>query len=1002
MIYNSTFKNRTNNFVFLLPTILLLSTVVSATVKPGHYSDLRGAGIGFTENKGQIADHEGNLRPDVLFTGDGGGTSLFIRNNGISYVLTKSDEMPEEAFQDPKYLEGLNYYSHRVDLDFVGCNAHAQVIKSDQVEGYKNFYLPHCSNGITHVNSYNTLLQKNIYNNIDIAYKGSKAEGLKYDFIVNPGGKVSDIVLRYSGQDALKIEDGNITLTTSLGQLNEFMPKVYQEVNGKIKDIKAKYKLNSDNNIVIEVGSYNKSLPLIIDPWVTYFGGSQMEFAYSITADAASNITFVGWVQSNNLPILGAFQGALSGTYDSFVSKMTAAGTLVWSTYYGGSNTEYAYGVHADPATNEIYFCGYTSSNNYPMGAAGGQTSFNSTYPGVNCATLVKFTPGGTRLWSTFYGGNPGYTVAYDVTTDAGGNAILVGYTSSTTDISTPGSFQPNLAGGSSMDVYVVKFAPTGGRTWASYLGGTSSESYGSVSCDASSNIYVSGITNSDDFPTTAGSHQPAKAGSGDAFLFKFNSSGSRVWGTYYGGTQYEYAYDVKVDNVGDVYIGGGTMSTSGISTAGSYQVAKAAGTSMDGYIAKFNSAGAIQWATYMGGSAGIAADYVTGLAIDVNNNVVVGGDTYSTNFPVSSCAYQSVFLGTEDQWIATFAPNGNIICSGYIGVGNSTSPNNETLMGGGSIAVSGGFIYLVAFTQCNYPVTAGCYQPVCGGNFDAAVAKLCITSCGLTNIIASFDADRTILCDKGDPANFALQNTSCSLANTKYLWTFDGGTPSTSTDQSPGNVVYNTAGVFPVKVVIETPCGKDSIVKAAYISVDNSDPTAAFTATPQPASMASPTISFIDQSTNGAVQWSWDFGAGGGTSTTQHPSFTYTDSGTYVVRLIVYNQYGCTDTIESTIIISGAEYAFYTPNSFTPNGDGLNDIFIPKNAGIDLNGEGYELLIYDRWGDLLFKTNNPTAGWDGKIKGTLGQIDTYVWKIKVKNIFAEEFEYVGHVNLLR
>ncbi len=1124
-------------------------------------SGLRGAGIGFTENKGQIADDQGSIRPDVLFTGDGGGTLLFIRETGISYVL-KSDPIPEDASEDFYSREELNCYTHRVDVDFIGCNSFSTVIKMDEVEGYKNFYYPHCSNGITHVKSYNSLLQKNIYKNIDILYKGGKSEGLKYDIIINPGGRVDDVVMKYSGQDDLKIVNGNIVVTTSLGQLTEYMPKVYQEIEGKIKDVKARYEMTEEKKIVFKVDKYNENYPLLIDPWITYFGGLNNEFGASIATDANGNVIFVGKVNSvTNFPIQGAAQGILVAGYDSYVSKMDQAGSLVWSTYYGGSGLDEAYGVHADPTTNDIYFCGGTTSSNFPIGAAVGQTSFLNTYPGIRSAYLVKFTPAGTRLWSTFYGDITGVTYAADITTDANGDVVMVGTTGSNTNIATAATFRPAPVGGPN-DFYVVKFRSIGTRIWGSYLGGTNSEIFGSISCDASNNIYIGGATASNDFPATAGAHQIFRAGGADAVLFKFNSLGQGVWGTFFGGVQTDAAYDVKVDNTGDVYIGGVTQSTTGISTPVSFQAAKNPGStaaSSDAFLAKFNSAGSILWATYLGGNTSInvisnAVDYITGIAIDSYNNVVVGGDTYSDDFPVTSCAYQTVFSGTEDQFITSFTPNGVMICSTYIGNGSSLSPHNESDIGGGTIAASGGFIHLIARTDNNYPVTPGCYQPVCGGDLDAAIVQLCLTSCGITKIIAGFSASKTILC-KGEPVNFSIQNTSCSQVNTTYLWTFNGASTGSSTAMNPTAISYPSTGTYPVKVVITTPCGKDSVEKLTYLNVIScaciptsstitattcstyitpsgktitgsgtyldtipnaagcdsiitinvtinqatsytitttvcnsytspagniytlngiynetipnmagcdslltinlivnqsshttdsisvcygesvvihgqiqtvagvytqvfpaangcdststinfivhQNPTASFTSAPNPTNLSNPTVYFTDHSVN-ASQWFWNFGdVHNSSSNAQHPNHTYADTGRYEVTLIVASEHGCMDTIQQPIIVK-SDYIIYIPNTFTPNGDGINDLFLPKGTNLDI--EDYAFYIFDRWGNLIFETNDTSRGWDGKANEgrEIAQVDTYIWKISMKDNVGVNHKYLGHVTLLR
>lgn len=784
--------------------------------------------ICFTENNGQVADIQGNQRPDVLFTASGKGFNFYIRNSGISYVLVKTDDISEDALEDYQIKEKLNFYSHRIDIDFVGGNSDAVIEKSEKTAGFKNFYLPHCSAGITNVNSYNVLTRKNIYNNIDVRYTGGNEGGIKYDMIVNPGGKAEDIVLHYSGHDKLEIENGNLVFQTSLGELIESMPRVYQNINGKIYDVNAWYEITSEKNVIIKTGAYNKNYSLIIDPWISYFGGSSWEAGVAITNDAAGNIVFTGCTGSNNLPILNAYQSTLSSNFCIFVTKMNASGTLIWSTYYGGRESNEVSGVCTDKTTGDVYFTGVSSSSDFPTGAAPLQNCFMPTKPGaaaVYAAFTVKLNSSGARLWSTFYG-NAGIIKSTDITTDQVGNVVFSGMTDAAINIATAGTFQPLNAGGT--DAFVVKFSSTGTRLWGSYCGGSGNE-HGmgtgacvSVSSDASNNIYITGPTTSADFPVTAGAHQTSRAGTGDAFLFKFNSAGQRVWATYYGGNRTEVAAEVKVDLNGDVYIGGSTNSSTGIASAGSFQPAITPPGPFsfpnDAYLAKFNSAGILLWATYAGG---VGVEELSGIAIDNNNNVLIGGDTYSIDYPVSSCAYQTAYSGSEDQFITSFDASGNLICSGYIGGFTISYLDDETYVAGGAFSASNGFVYYTGFSYGAYPTTTGSFQPNFRGAGmmpDAVVGKLCFTTCGFSEIKAQLTANKTNVCS-GDTTIFTLQNTSCDQKNTNYLWTFPGGVPTTSTSQHP-TVQYTSNGLFDVKVVITTPCGTDSIIKPGYISV--------------------------------------------------------------------------------------------------------------------------------------------------------------------------------------
>jgi gliding motility-associated-like protein len=179
--------------------------------------------------------------------------------------------------------------------------------------------------------------------------------------------------------------------------------------------------------------------------------------------------------------------------------------------------------------------------------------------------------------------------------------------------------------------------------------------------------------------------------------------------------------------------------------------------------------------------------------------------------------------------------------------------------------------------------------------------------------------------------------------------------------------------------------------------------PNPSFNASPNPASVFDPTISFTDH-TNGGVKWDWTLGDKNNTpSTQQNPSFTYPDSiGTYKIRLIVTNQFGCIDTTYGTVVIKG-EYTFFIPNTFTPNGDGTNDYFFPKGTGIDETD--YDLWIFDRWGNLIWHTETWGEQWDGRANygENVAQIDTYVWKVHVREKDAQIIHnYIGHVNIVK
>lgn len=278
----------------------------------------------------------------------------------------------------------------------------------------------------------------------------------------------------------------------------------------------------------------------------------------------------------------------------------------------------------------------------------------------------------------------------------------------------------------------------------------------------------------------------------------------------------------------------------------------------------------------------------------------------------------------------------------------------------------------------------------------DTATQTITVGAIPLAGFIADDTSGCSPLC-----VNFTDLSTIASPdAITSWSWDFgDGGT---STAANP-NYCYNAPGVYTVSLTITSNNGcSGSYTVTNYISVAPS-PIAAFSFSPEQASIYDPVIYFTDLS-SGATQWLWNFGDDSmSTSTLQNPAFPYPDTGCYTVTLSVTNSGGCTDDTTAEVCIL-PDWSLYVPNSFTPNGDGTNDGFRPYGEGID--PENYQLWIFDRWGNLIFQTNDWYMSWDGRVQGghsgDIAQIDTYVWKIRCKDILGNKHQYIGKVSLIR
>jgi hypothetical protein len=281
----------------------------------------------------------------------------------------------------------------------------------------------------------------------------------------------------------------------------------------------------------------------------------------------------VGLTNSTNFPVSdpggGAyFQGAIgSSNYsDASILKFNSSGVRLWATYYGGSSDDWANSVATDPQGN-VYVVGGTYSTDFPVQNPGGGTYYQGSFVGGDWdAFILKFNPRGVRQWATYYGGG-GDDEARSVATDSQGNVYVVGETYSTNfPVYNPGGayFQGGKAGDG--DAFILKFNPRGVRLWATYYGGGDDDEARSVATDSQGNVYVVGLTFSDDFPVYnpgGGAYYQGSFAGGyyDAFILKFNSSGVRQLATYYGGNGGDFAHSVATDQLGNVYVVGYTRS---------------------------------------------------------------------------------------------------------------------------------------------------------------------------------------------------------------------------------------------------------------------------------------------------------------------------------------------------------------------------------------------------------------------------------------------------------
>jgi hypothetical protein len=385
----------------------------------------------------------------------------------------------------------------------------------------------------------------------------------------------------------------------------------------------------------------------------TYLGGSDDDdYGTGIAVDATGNAYVTGYTYSTNFPVSSTpFQAASGGWSDAFVTKLSSAGALSYSTYLGGTLSDFGYGIAVD-ATGNAYVTGNTASTNFPtenpfQGASGRGVD---PYFGTGDAFVTKFASDGSSLvYSTYLGGD-GVDFGYGIAVDTSGNAYVTGSTTSpaaTIPFPTQTAYQSTLQG--STDAFVTKLVPAGNAlSFSTYLGGTKSDTGYGIALNGSGSAYVTGNTLSNDFPTVS-PYQATVGGNFDAFVTKLVPAGNALsFSTYLGGSESDVGYGIAVDMDGRVYVGG-TTSSGNFPTKDPFQ-GSLVGPWPDAFITKLSVAGtALSYSSYLGGSGsengnGIAVDPAFGYAY-------LTGYTDSTDFPTQT-AYQSTLQGSTAAFI--------------------------------------------------------------------------------------------------------------------------------------------------------------------------------------------------------------------------------------------------------------------------------------------------------------------------------------------------------------
>ncbi|RBL92594.1 hypothetical protein DF182_08430 [Chitinophaga flava] len=769
-----------------------------------------------------------------------------------------------------------------------------------------------------------------------------------------------------------------------------------------------------------------------------------------VVIDDAGYIYVASCTRSSDFPVTaGVFQGTFGGSQDGVVMKINPmCRGLVWASYLGGSAEDAAY-VIALNKLNTLYVAGGTASGNFPVTPG---VIYPAYRGGVCDGFIAHITNDGTKiLQSTFLGSDdPSADQVYGIQLDKNGYIYAMGTTEGTWPIKllNPGDYNDNSL------QYIVKLQPdlsafvystTFGKR--RQIAGTPSISPTAFLVDRCENVYVSGwgggINNSLHYPNSGTFGLPEKnaiQSTTDGMDFYFfvlqRDAASQLFGSWFGGNGlYEHVDGgtSRFDRNGVIYQGicaWCNVSQNGAkprypTTPGAYSSTPPPGCNYGALKIAFNLDGVKAGIKTLNRRVNYCAPkeitFVDTTRLSAErwewhfgdgSPVVIGTDTVKHTFQNvgsytimlvkvdrASCngadtAYIDIKLGDNEAkfdfdaqrqqpcqdlaylFTSNATPAGHFGDSSFIFdlgdgskpeyVGPSKFPYAHKFSAPGIYNVS---LTLVDTNFCNAPETIT--KPL-------RVA---------VNVTAQFTMPDTVC------LGTELKLDNGTLGGDSFLWTFeDDG--STSSDPYPTHK-FNTAGLWNVKLLAldENTCNKkDSITKKVLVAPP---PTADFDFTPAKATENTP-VTFTNLSQGGATRALWNFGDGDTTSI-WNPVHQYLRTGTYNVCLTSSNPEGCTETTckqVSAIVVP----LFDVPSAFSPNNDGVNDVFYVKAFG----ATKFNLKIFNRWGQLVFESSDPRIGWDGRYKGELQPIDAYAYVVSLEFTDGTKGSKTGNVTLLR
>ena len=852
---------------------------------PGH--------IQYVANKGQWPDQ-------VRYRADLPGASMFLEGNAITWVRLEdgaSDKMHDLAHQPKAVQDAFQLNGHSWRVHFVGADAAAQMGTEERQTFYHNYFLGNDpAKWAGDVPVFHGVTYRQLWPGIDMRWHGEGGQ-VKYDVLLAPGADASLIALSYEGLDGMRVDrDGNLKLTTSIGEMMEMKPVAWYADDHE--PLACAYSLKNGTVHFDFPKGIDRSRAVVIDPLLiasTLSGATgASNYGHCATYDDAGNMYTGARNFGPSYPVtLGAFQTVMGGggTDMSFSKYNPDGSNLIWATYLGGNSGENPHSMIVTP-NQELCILGSTSSSNFPVTVG----CYDNTLGGTYDITLTVFNAACNGLvGSTFVGGsgsdgqnniyiNYGDTYRGEIMLDPAGNITVASFTESANFPVTPGALQGTLGGGLDGAVFSVPLA-CNSLLWSTFLGGSSDDNSLGLRYGVGGDLFVTGITQSMNFPVVAGAYQTVfQGGTRDGYVTRMNNNGTAlVASTYFGTAGADGLNFLDTDNSGDLYVYGQTDGIIPIFPAGTY------GTpGMDIVIAKITSDLSSAPITTTVGAAGGFGYSVAPVAflVDVCDHVYISGYNSATGMPLTP----SALYPSGSFYLAAFDVDMTGLLFGtYFG--------GSHVDGGTSRFDKDGIIY----------------QGVCSGMGS------------MTTVPWAWATTQTIGWDIGvfkidfqvagvNAAGGSSVNTGCApilidflntSTGTDWLWDFGDGSPIVNA-YAPSHY-YTTPGSFIVTLIAMDSLACNLADTISFpVTIGASTPLdAQFTAVQNTDCTLSQVIT-TNNSTGAPLAFEWDMGDGSAILTDTNVVYNYAGPGVYDIQLLVYDPTGCSqpDSITQSITI--------------------------------------------------------------------------------------------------